>query len=207
MKNINDVYLYIRNKIESKQLFPGQKIIEEQLANELKMSRSSIRNAFAKLQYEGFIDLVPNRGAFITKLSPEEAQDLYNVRLHLELGAFNEAVKNVDQQNLDILKELLEQQERQLNSFSITQYAKLNRQFHEEIAKASKNQFFVKYLKEVYNRTSILLIFYDNSHNNAGSFVTHSAIYEALRDRDLNKGLDAVRADNTLALEDLSMAE
>ena len=58
-------YEYIRNKIITKTVFPGNRIIEEEIVHELGVSRTSIRTAMQRLQYEGFLEIVPNKGAHI----------------------------------------------------------------------------------------------------------------------------------------------
>ena len=59
------VYDDIRNKIIHRQMFPGNRIIEEDLAQELGTSRTSIRSALQQLRQDGFVEIIPNRGSFV----------------------------------------------------------------------------------------------------------------------------------------------
>ena len=69
-------------------LKPGERLIEDRLAQQLGVSRNPIREAMRVLEAEGFLDVTARRGTFVAKLSPQQADDLFEVRLALEpLGA------------------------------------------------------------------------------------------------------------------------
>lgn len=65
-------------------LRPGQRLNEKQLADELKVSRAPLREAFWKLQEEGLITKLPNKGAVVTQLSPRDVFEAYTLRIALE---------------------------------------------------------------------------------------------------------------------------
>lgn len=82
------VYRSLRSMILSGELVPGQKLVQEALSERLGVSRTPLLAAFSKLEKELLVELVPRRGAFVKRLSPEELLQLYDVRLRLEpLGA------------------------------------------------------------------------------------------------------------------------
>ena len=72
MKNSpqNVAYEYIKNQIVTKMIFPGNRISDEEVMQETGVSRTSIRAALMRLNYEGFVDMIPNRGAFVAKPNP-----------------------------------------------------------------------------------------------------------------------------------------
>ena len=78
----------------------------------------------------------------------------------------------------------------------------LNHTFHWLVVEASANKYYEKYLNELYNKINTYMIFYDQSSDN-NSIVSHTMIYEALRDRDLEKGLLGLREDIQIAWEDM----
>ncbi len=71
-------------RIETARLVSGQRLIEADLTREFGVSRALLREAFRQLAAEGAIDLVPNRGAEVRRLSRREALELFEIRTELE---------------------------------------------------------------------------------------------------------------------------
>ena len=78
------VYEEIKNHILSGYYRPGQRLIETNLAEELNVSRTPIRDALNRLEAEGLITSSPTRGLTVTKLSKDDIKDLYQARAVLE---------------------------------------------------------------------------------------------------------------------------
>jgi DNA-binding GntR family transcriptional regulator len=77
-------YAALRERILSGALPPGMRIVAEDLAAELNISRTPVREAFRELDAEGLLVLRPNRGAVVASLSPDELLDLFEIRAALE---------------------------------------------------------------------------------------------------------------------------
>ena len=75
----DDVYNKIRTQIIHGELAQGEKLSEIELAESMGVSRTPLREAFRQLQMEGYIHVFPNRGAYVSKLPPEELEEIYNV--------------------------------------------------------------------------------------------------------------------------------
>ena len=100
------------------------------------------------------------------------------------------------------MEQNLQKQQDLTNLFNMTEYVQLNREFHWIITMEAQNAYYEKYLNELYNKINTYVIFYDQSSDN-NSIVSHTMIYEALRDRDLEKGLLGLREDIQIAWEDM----
>lgn len=74
----------LREEIEAGRLVPGQRLVEADLTRELGVSRSLLREALRQLSAEGAIELIPNRGAVVRRLSKSEALELWQIRIELE---------------------------------------------------------------------------------------------------------------------------
>ncbi len=194
-------YEYIRNKIITKTMFPGNRVIEEDVVHELGVSRTSIRSAMQRLQYEGFLEIIPNKGAYVAKPTVEDIRHAYYARTVLEINAVQLAVDGVTAEGLDRMEQNLKAQKELENRFNIAEYAALNRAFHWEIAEATGNPYVKKYLNELLNRSNIYLIFYDNSTNNARGLTKHGAILDAIQRKDKAAAVAAIRDDMDYALE------
>ena len=73
----------LRDQILSNQLKPGERLIADDLALTFGVSRSMIREALLLLATEGFINIIPRKGTFVTQMSAKQANDLFEVRLLL----------------------------------------------------------------------------------------------------------------------------
>ncbi|HPX70263.1 MAG TPA: GntR family transcriptional regulator [Bacillota bacterium] len=194
---------HIKAQIMSKEMFPGYRIIEDELASRLGVSRTPLRRAFAQLQYEGFLDIIPNRGTFVIKPTYDEIRRVYEARACLEEGLAASAVNHVTEEDIEDLEENYRKQVAMLDSFNIVDYSALNRDFHMRLAAISNNEYLKKYVEEIHNRIFVFLVYYDNSVNNAGSSVTHKTIIDALKNRDYESLIEGIRADASLGSEDI----
>ena len=88
------VYHYVKNQIVGKSMFPGNRIIEDDIIRETGTSRTSIRPALLRLKYEGLVEMIPNRGAFVAKPSEEDLRQVYRVREVLECGMMEDAIRH-----------------------------------------------------------------------------------------------------------------
>jgi len=78
------IYQELRKEIVFGTLMPGERITETRLAEKFSCSRGPIREALSRLEREGFIELTPNQGAVVTKISPQEVRDYYSLLQVLE---------------------------------------------------------------------------------------------------------------------------
>ena len=83
------VYDVLRQEIMDGKLRPGDKIVEQNIADRLNVSRSPVREAVKQLIGDGLLLCIPNKGAFVKPLSFKEVQDSNEVRILLEMYAIN----------------------------------------------------------------------------------------------------------------------
>lgn len=82
----------VRNAVISGVFQPGERLPQDHLATWLDVSRMPIRAALRQLESEGLVELIPNRGAIVTRLSVEELADLYEMRVMVETFALRKTV-------------------------------------------------------------------------------------------------------------------
>lgn len=196
------VYQYVKNQIIGKSIFPGNRIVEEDIIRETGTSRTSIRPALLRLKYEGLVEMIPNRGTFVAKPSEDDLRQVYRAREVLECGVMEDAIHHRTEEQLRAMEKNLEEQRLLTQHYTRQDYVTLNHAFHWMLVESSGNTYFEKYLNEIYNKINTFLTFYDQSSDN-NSIVSHTMIYEALRDRDLEKGLMGIREDIQIAWEDM----
>ncbi len=92
---VNQLHLLIRNAIQDGQFAPGQRLVESDLTEEFGVSRGPLREALRLLAKEGFVDIVPNRGAVVRRLTLDEIANTMVVREALEGLAAALAAKRI----------------------------------------------------------------------------------------------------------------
>jgi DNA-binding GntR family transcriptional regulator len=95
----------IREAIVDGRLKPGQRLKEEDLARQLGISRTPVREALLMLQVEGLIVATPNRGATVRVHTPDDLEDLYALRALLEGHAARRAGGRVTEAHIELLRE------------------------------------------------------------------------------------------------------
>jgi DNA-binding GntR family transcriptional regulator len=85
----------IGGAIREGRFVPGQRLVEAELTADLSISRSLLREAFRSLSEQGVIELIPNRGAVVRRLSRRETRELFQIRMELEALAARLAAERV----------------------------------------------------------------------------------------------------------------
>ena len=120
----------IREAILNGELQPGQRLVQDELANSIGVSRMPIREAFKQLESEGLIIIEPHKGASVKTFSIEEVEEIYYLRSIFEKEAVKDSVDNMSGSVISRLEELVEKMEKTSN---IEEFVKINIQFHSEL--------------------------------------------------------------------------
>lgn len=136
------VYDYIKNQIVTKAIYPGTRIVEEDLVRETGVSRTPVRSALMRLAYDGLIQQQPNRGAVVAKPSATDLRQVYEARAVLEVGAFRAAVHRRSDESVLQMEQNLQKQQDLTNLFNMTEYVRLNREFHWIITMEAQNAYY-----------------------------------------------------------------
>ncbi len=210
MKKISQTdvaYNYIKNQITSKFYFPGSHLVEEDLVRDTGVSRTSVRAALSRLRYEGIVEGSPNRGMSIKRFQRTDIINAFHIRQVLETGAFELAIQHITPEGIARMRQANRQLARVAENFSISEYVEYNRAFHYEIAVASRNQYFEKYLDEIYSTLAVCLLFYNNTMDDRRSLTLHDEIIRALETKDVVLGKQAIIADNLCAMDDFLLPQ
>lgn len=99
----------IRQAILSNDLVPGQRLVEADLCELLGTSRGTLRSALADLEHEGLVERIANRGARVRVVGLDEALDLVEVRMTLELLCVRRAAERLSDTEIAVLRECAEE--------------------------------------------------------------------------------------------------
>ncbi|WZL74369.1 GntR family transcriptional regulator [Clostridiaceae bacterium 35-E11] len=203
------IYTLLKDKIIRKELFPNSPIVESQLAESTGISRTPIRAALKRLNYEGIVTIIPNHGAFVSSPTREEVKAVYECKKVIESAAIRIACTNLTDEQLKRLEELLHQEIEAHARKDLYQFIKINDEFHMTIATASKNTVYQKYIYELIEKSNVYLIFYDNfmftSTDDSDALKEHTQILNALKARDVDASVEAIERHNQTTLDQLSL--
>lgn len=130
----------IRRGIADGRWTPGARLVERELADEFAVSRVPVREALQMLQREGFVELLPRRGAVVRQLTPAVVSDLFDVRQALEVLAARRAAERIDDAGLTRLFAVLEDGRRALAAGDYAWSGSANTAFHETIIDLAGNE-------------------------------------------------------------------
>ena len=133
----------IRDAILTGNIPAGSRIDQAQLAQDLNVSLVPVREALKKLEGEGFVQIIPRRGAFVTATSVKDMEQLYFARALLEGQAAYHAVDKLKTQDFKRLEELVRLMERSLQDHDYIKFNADNRAFHFTIYEATNNSYLM----------------------------------------------------------------
>jgi DNA-binding GntR family transcriptional regulator len=172
---------------------PDERLVEEQLAERLGVSRTPVRQALTMLEAEGLVEIAPNRGATVCSFSIEDVWDIYDLRAVLEGHAARRAAGKITPGELAIMRELTGEMEGLAGRFEdheeeIRTLVGLNQEFHGIIVEASRN----RRLQRLINRTVEIPLmfkafFWYTPHERVISNHYHRQILEALEKGDADR--------------------
>jgi len=191
-KSLKDmVYQMIRQRILDGEYRPGDQLSIDELTKELKISRTPVKEAFNQLHAEGLIQIISQRGTYVTKLSIKDIKDTFDLRKVLEIYALEELVKNLDKREENILKKWLNDPTHQITPGKASKKS-YDVEFHKYIIKASRNNELIR----VYDMLSAkiqLVISYPNKSDKEKTWLKeHKDIIESILKRDISKAKKAL---------------
>lgn len=129
----------IREAILKGELKPGEKVAEPELAERFGISRTPIREAFRQLESEGYLTVVPRKGAVVAALSERDVQEYYAVKSILEGYAAELAAQNLTEKELAKLESINERLKQLAADGDVKTFYKIHNEFHDTFLKAANN--------------------------------------------------------------------
>ena len=184
-------YTTIKNAIVIGEYKPGERLTEEALAEALKVSRTPIRDAIKQLESDGLIIPFKRRGYIVKEFSSEDIRQIYNLRALLESHGASEAALNRTNEELQFMHEKNTAYEKAIaklkrsDIFTIKNIQQANQDFHEEIFKATKNEYLQSHISKLVVVPLIFRSFYwYNERQLLRSIEVHKTILKAIENRE-----------------------
>ncbi|EAQ25023.1 MULTISPECIES: GntR family transcriptional regulator [unclassified Roseovarius] len=175
---------HVLDAISDQRLRAGTKLGEQALSDLFSCNRAHVRRALAILAAYHVVDLIPNRGAFVSTPSEDEARDLFQARRAIEVTIIRNVVRRADEADIANLRAHLatEDEIRQQNDRS--KAIRASRDFHMLLARIGRNSVLEHYLAELTMRTSLIIGLYGSKSASLCSDDEHVRIVQSVADRD-----------------------
>ncbi|NBI06239.1 GntR family transcriptional regulator [Senegalia massiliensis] len=182
------VFEHLRESIILGKMAPGERLMEIQLAEELGVSRTPVREAIRKLELEGLVIMIPRKGAYVSEVSLKDIKEALEIRVSLEgLGAYLAAERIED----DELKQLIKKHE-ELKGYAdkkdVEGILKKDEELHKIIFNAARNSKLIEMVDSLKEQVQRFRVSYVSSHSQAAElYKEHKKIIDAIVNRDKSK--------------------
>lgn len=150
----NKVFDLVRGEILSCTLMPGEELREGELARRYGVSKSPVRDAMQKLEFEGLVEIEPRRGHRVKPISVSDAEDILDLRIILETGVVRKIISVATDDEIAALDRF-----RYADFSSIPAFADYNRGFHHALSVMSGNNRLAEETRrvmEIYDRLCVV---------------------------------------------------
>lgn len=149
------VYNVLREAIINGELAPDERITELEIAEELKVSRTPVREAFSMLELEELITVIPQQGVFVSGIkSRKEINDIFWVRMVLEGLAAYLAAENINKEQIRQLRKYADQIEQCIEENDLKGCIRIDSAFHRIIKEASGNSWLERFLDSLFEQAT-----------------------------------------------------
>ena len=184
------VFNTLRDAILTGKLVPGERLMENQLAEKLGVSRTPVREALRMLELENLVELVPRKGAQVLDMSEKDITNILEVRSALEGLATSLACKKMTKEDLQQLKNMEVDFEKAVADNDVDHFVDIDEDFHDLIFAATENDKLINIFRNL--RIQLYRYRMAQAKNNETSMSTivahHRSIIRAIENHDAEEG-------------------
>jgi DNA-binding GntR family transcriptional regulator len=184
------VFNTLRDAILTGKLVPGERLMENQLAEKLGVSRTPVREALRMLELENLVELVPRKGAQVLDMSEKDITNILEVRSALEGLATSLACKKMTKEDLQQLKSMEADFEKAVADNDVEHFVDIDEDFHDLIFAATENDKLISIFRNL--RIQLYRYRMAQAKNNETSMSTivahHRSIIRAIENHDAEEG-------------------
>lgn len=183
----NEIANDIAEAIAARKLPPGTKLREEALCRLYSVSRTKIRAALLILSKDKLINIIPDKGAFVSQPSETESRDIFAARRIIETALAREFVAKAKAADYKMLERHLKAERNALSSDSSKMRSQLLGDFHVLLADVVGNQVLKEIVRELVGRSSLITMLYQSDRDAVCSSDEHTDFLEAAKAGDADK--------------------
>ena len=173
---------HIQRSIFEGNIFPGDRLIENEIAKQLDVSRTPTREAFRILASQGLVEITSNKGVRVTLITKSDLADLFEMRILLEKHCLRKFVDNVTGTEIRDLEKELQKMSRAVSDNDSSAYLKHSVNFHAYFINKCQNKRLISFFKILKNNIHCAQIFYmRKAVARRDSVEEHRAIWQAIK--------------------------
>ena len=192
----------IRDAILKGTLQPGERVSEPELAERFGISRTPIREAFRQLESEGYLQVIPRKGAVVASLSERDIEEFYAIKSILEGYAARMAAENLTEKDIERLESINEKLQQIAEEGDVKNFFRVHNEFHELFIKAAGNEKLGELISQLVMKFNRLRL---SSLSQPGrmeiSVQEHKKIINAFKQHDGEQADNLVRRTATIGAE------
>lgn len=177
---VDDMASRIATAIHEHRLLPGTKLGEDRLASIFNTSRARVREVLARLARDQMVELFPQRGAFVTKPSIEQALDVFEARRLIEPGVVRRLIGGMDSAKAKRLQAHLKQEHAAHERQDRRAAVRLSGEFHVLLAELAGNSALLRSMRELSTLTCLTISLYEASVSTCCRVDEHDALVAAI---------------------------
>lgn len=177
------VFENLRNAILDGNLKAGQRLMEVQLAEQLGVSRTPIREAIRKLELEGLVVMLPRKGAYVANMSFKDLIDVLEIRASLEGLAAYLAAERRNDEDIITLERVVNEFEESIKNTDVEEVLKKDVEFHENIFLMANNKKLYQLITSLWEQVHRFRVMYVSNYDASLSLVEeHRRILQAIKE-------------------------
>lgn len=182
------VFHKLRDDILSGKYEENEELKEVAIGEELGVSRTPVREAFRQLELEGLIQIIPNKGAYVTGITEKDVKDIYMIRSLLEGLCARWATEHITQEQMEEMEENIYLSKFHAQKGHLDQLAELDNRFHDIMYEACDSKILEHQLKDFHQyvlrvRRKTLA----SKNRGPKSNEEHEEILQAIKDGDADR--------------------
>lgn len=197
--NVNDyqplrelIFNTLREAIIIGELKPGERLMEVHLAEKMGVSRTPVREAIRKLELEGFVTMIPRKGAHVAELTVKDIKDVLELRAALDGLAASLAAQRITDSEIENLKQVQTNLNSYIEKNNLQGSVKKDIEFHEIIYRSSRNEKLMQIIGNLREQVLRFRVIYLKDFGSAQNLIKeHSEIFEHIKNRDPEKAQKA----------------
>jgi DNA-binding GntR family transcriptional regulator len=184
LPSVDVIHQRVLTAIVEHRLPPGTKLGEERLAKTFGVSRTQIRQVLERLSHDSIVTVQPNRGAFVSSPSVDEAREVFAARRLIEPDLIRQAIRHAAAAEVARLRQHVQRESAAREANDKRAIIRLSGEFHQLIADIAGNRFLAKTVRDLEALTCLVIILYDAPNVPSCPYHEHADLVDAIEARD-----------------------
>jgi DNA-binding GntR family transcriptional regulator len=185
----------LRDQIIRGEIAEGTQILQDAIATQYQVSKIPVREALRQLEAEGLITIIPNRGAVVPALSPDDIEELFSIRSLLEPEVLKRSIPHLTEEDFSQAEAILKTFVNELrHDDHVSNWGRLNWEFHSTLYSKANQPRFMATIRNINNsgeRYTRLQLYLTHGMKRANE--EHHRILELCRERDVTAACKLLR--------------